>query len=76
MTPKLFVRFSPNLNWSFVSKPLGSVQGQNEIFTKFKMAAALQLKFTNIAIKAKWLVINGPNLARTTHAIIKQQILM
>jgi len=37
------------------------------------MAAGLQLKFTNISIKAQ---INGPNLGRNTHAIIKQQILM
>jgi len=56
--------------------PIDDFIVKNEICTKFKMAAAHQLKFTNIAIKAKWLFLSGSNLARITHPIIKQQILM
>ena len=67
---KRLVRNSPNLAW--ITQAAHPIEKYHKIL-KFKMAAALQLKFTNISIKAQ---INGPNLARNTHAIIKQQILM
>ena len=68
MSAKLFVQFSPNLNSSFVTAPQWQLLGQKRKFSKFKMAAGLQLKFTNMRIAWKRLVRNWPNLAGITHS--------
>ena len=49
-------------------RPRDDVLVKNGIFAKSKMAAGLQLKFTNMTITSKRLVRNGPNLEGITHS--------
>jgi hypothetical protein len=63
ITRKRFDRLPPNFNPMFASAPRTRFGGQKLNFGKSKMAAGLQLKFTNMAITLKRLDRNGPILA-------------